>query len=62
MTSFMILNQELERLNDEQAVEIFKALSNQTRIKILQTLKDPDNNFSTQAHIVKVKDLKVVFV
>ncbi|MFC3883638.1 ArsR/SmtB family transcription factor [Bacillus songklensis] len=49
------MNQELERLNDEQAVEIFKALSNQTRIKILQMLKDPDNNFSTQAHIVKVE-------
>ena len=47
------MNQELERLDDEQAVEIFKALSNQTRVSILQMLKDPDHHFSTQAHIIK---------
>ncbi|WP_415818157.1 ArsR/SmtB family transcription factor [Mesobacillus thioparans] len=48
----MTLKQELERLNDEQAVEIFKALSNQTRVSILQMLKDPDRHFLPQAHII----------
>lgn len=48
----MTLKQELERLNDEQAVEIFKALSNQTRVSILQMLKDPYSHFSPQAHII----------
>lgn len=37
-------------IKDEQAVEIFKALSNQIRVNILQMLKEPDNNFSPQAH------------
>jgi DNA-binding transcriptional ArsR family regulator len=49
----MALNQELERINDEQAVEIFKALSNQTRVSILQMLKDPGSNFSPQTHVIK---------
>jgi DNA-binding transcriptional ArsR family regulator len=47
------LNQELSLIDDEQAVEIFKALSNQTRVSILQMLKYPDTNFSPQAHVIK---------
>ncbi len=49
------MNQESNMLNDEQAVEIFKALSNQIRVNILQILKDPDHNFSTQAHVIREK-------
>ncbi|MXV51256.1 helix-turn-helix domain-containing protein [Pedobacter sp. HMF7647] len=30
-------------------VELFKALSNKTRLQILQWLKDPENNFPEQA-------------
>jgi DNA-binding transcriptional ArsR family regulator len=40
-------------MTDEKAVEIFKALSNQTRVRILQMLKDPEKNFSTEAHVIK---------
>jgi DNA-binding transcriptional ArsR family regulator len=40
-------------MSDSDAVEIFKALSNQTRVSILQMLKDPESYFSTQAHVVK---------
>lgn len=47
------MNQELEQISDEQAVEIFKALSNQTRVSILQMLKDPVRHFSPQAHLIK---------
>ncbi|KIL45255.1 ArsR/SmtB family transcription factor [Jeotgalibacillus soli] len=47
------MNKDLNLLDDEQAVEIFKALANQTRVSILQMLKDPDSNFSTQAHVIK---------
>jgi DNA-binding transcriptional ArsR family regulator len=47
------LNHELDRMGNEQAVEIFKALSNQTRVSILQMLKNPDANFSPQAHLIK---------
>ncbi|WP_110928787.1 ArsR/SmtB family transcription factor [Bacillus massiliglaciei] len=43
-------------MNDEQAVEIFKALSNQIRVNILQMLKEPDNNFPPRAHVIKEKD------
>ncbi|WP_404409672.1 ArsR/SmtB family transcription factor [Jeotgalibacillus malaysiensis] len=45
-------------INDEQAVEIFKALSNQTRVNILQMLKEPEHNFSTQAHVIKEQDFE----
>jgi DNA-binding transcriptional ArsR family regulator len=48
-----LLNKKLDGMNDNKAVEIFKALSNQTRVAILQMLKDPEINFSTQAHIIK---------
>lgn len=40
-------------LNDAKWVEIFKALSNVTRLKILQLLKEPEKNFPPQAHILK---------
>lgn len=49
------MNRESNMINDEQAVEIFKALSNQIRVNILQMLKEPDNNFSPQAHVIKEK-------
>ena len=47
------MKQELERIDDEHAVEIFKALSNQTRVNIIQMLKDHDSNFSAQAYVIK---------
>lgn len=31
-------------------VKVFKALSNETRIRILQLLKDPEKNFPPQLH------------
>lgn len=45
--------QELHGMSDRKAVDIFKALSNQTRLDILQLLKDPETHFSTQAHVTK---------
>lgn len=47
------MNRESNMINDEQAVEIFKALSNQIRVNILLMLKEPDINFSPQAHVIK---------
>lgn len=44
---------DLSNMNDKQAEEIFKALSNQTRVRIIQMLKDTEANFSTQAHVMK---------
>jgi DNA-binding transcriptional ArsR family regulator len=52
------LNQESHGMNDKQAEEIFKALSNQIRVNILQMLKDAESNFSTQAHVVKEEDFE----
>lgn len=49
------MNRESNLINDEQAVEIFKALSNQIRVNILLMLKEPDNNFSPQSHVIKEK-------
>ncbi|MFC3341293.1 ArsR/SmtB family transcription factor [Paenibacillus abyssi] len=40
-------------MDDGQAVEIFKALSNQTRVRILQMLREPAVYFSPQIHITK---------
>jgi DNA-binding transcriptional ArsR family regulator len=40
-------------MNAAKAVEIFKALSNQTRVRILQMLKEPEIHFSIQAHVMK---------
>ncbi|WCK56799.1 metalloregulator ArsR/SmtB family transcription factor [Aneurinibacillus sp. Ricciae_BoGa-3] len=40
-------------MDDKKAVEICKALSNQIRVNIIQMLKNPEQNFSAQAHIVK---------
>ncbi|MBP1157302.1 ArsR family transcriptional regulator [Paenibacillus sp. PvR098] len=40
-------------MDDKKAVEIFKALSNQTRVSMLQMLKDPKTFLSTQAHVIK---------
>jgi DNA-binding transcriptional ArsR family regulator len=47
------MKEELQGINDGQAIEIFKALSNGTRVNIVQMLKDPEANFSEQAHIIK---------
>jgi DNA-binding transcriptional ArsR family regulator len=52
------LKHEFDRMGNEQAVEIFKALSNQTRVSILQMLKDPDANFSAQSHVIKEEDFE----
>jgi DNA-binding transcriptional ArsR family regulator len=47
------LSRDFKEMDDKAAEEIFKALSNQTRVRIVQMLKDPDANFSTQAHVMK---------
>lgn len=39
-----------QEMIDEKYVDIFKALSNDTRLKILQMLKEPEENFPPQAH------------
>lgn len=40
-------------VNDEKFIDMFKALSNTTRLKILQMLKEPEKNFPPQVHINK---------
>jgi DNA-binding transcriptional ArsR family regulator len=40
-------------MNDEKLVDLFKALSNATRLKIIQMLKEPETNFPPQVHIDK---------
>jgi len=35
-------------MNDEQLTDIFKALSNKNRLRIVQLLKDPEKNFHPQ--------------
>ena len=35
---------------DKKFIDIFKALSNDTRVEILQMLKQPEENFPPQAH------------
>ncbi len=35
---------------DEKFIDMFKALSNSTRVKILQLLKQPEENFPPQVH------------
>lgn len=39
-------------------IKIFKALSNETRVYILNLLKDPDKNFPVQKHITDCCDFK----
>lgn len=48
--------EEKQVLNDEKIVDMFKALSNATRLKVLQMLKEPEKNFPTQVHIHKGED------
>ena len=50
----MMRDQQL--MNDEKLVAIFKALSNETRLKILQMLKEPEKYFTPQAHLHKGDD------
>lgn len=47
------MNNHLNEMNEKQAIEICKALSNQTRMNILQMLKDPAAFFPVQAHVIK---------
>ncbi|WP_413376777.1 ArsR/SmtB family transcription factor [Alkalihalobacillus sp. 1P02AB] len=47
---------------DEKFVDMFKALSNNTRLIILQMLKEPDKNFPPQAHKEKEEFLGGVCV
>ncbi|WP_087975002.1 ArsR/SmtB family transcription factor [Oceanobacillus rekensis] len=44
---------EQQKINEENLIDIFKALSNVTRLKIIQMLKQPDMNFPPQIHIHK---------
>ncbi|MFA1713703.1 ArsR/SmtB family transcription factor [Peribacillus frigoritolerans] len=43
-------------INDAKFIDMFKALSNTTRLNILQMLKEPEKNFSPQVHIQKGDD------
>jgi DNA-binding transcriptional ArsR family regulator len=43
-------------VNDAKFIDMFKALSNTTRLNILQMLKEPEKNFSPQVHIQKGDD------
>jgi DNA-binding transcriptional ArsR family regulator len=52
------LNEESHGMDDKKAVEIFKALSNQIRVNIIQMLKNPDSSFLSQAHIVKEEEFE----
>lgn len=45
-----------QAMEDAKFIEMFKALSNVTRLRILQMLKDPDANFPPQVHIHKGDD------
>lgn len=48
--------EEQQVVNNAEFIDMFKALSNTTRLKILQMLKDPGRNFSPQVHIQKGDD------
>lgn len=50
----MMKNEQL--MNDERIVAMFKALSNETRLKILEMLEGPEKNFPPQAHFCKGGD------
>jgi DNA-binding transcriptional ArsR family regulator len=51
-----MMEDEQQIMNDEKFVDIFKALSNATRLKIIQMLKEPEKNFPPQVHIHKGDD------
>lgn len=40
-------------IKNDKLVEMFKAISNITRLEILQLLKEPEKNFPTQTHSKK---------
>ncbi|MBA9028511.1 MULTISPECIES: ArsR/SmtB family transcription factor [Bacillaceae] len=50
--------EEKQVIIDEKIVDMFKALSNATRLKIIQMLKEPENNFPPQVHIHKGDDFQ----
>ena len=50
------MTEDQQVINDEKLVDIFKALSNATRLKILQMLKEPEKNFPPQVHVRKGDD------
>ena len=45
-------------VHDEKIMEMFKALSNATRLKILHMLKESEKNFPPQVHINKVDNFQ----
>ena len=46
-------------MDKNQLIDIFKVLSNETRLNILLWLKDPENNFPVQGeHLTKETDLQ----
>ncbi|USK58101.1 ArsR/SmtB family transcription factor [Peribacillus asahii] len=45
-----------QEMNETKFVEMFKALSNATRMKIVQMLKEPEKHFPPQVHIHKGDD------
>lgn len=48
--------EEQQGMNDAKFVDMFKALSNTTRLNIVQMLKEPEKNFPPQVHIHKGDD------
>ena len=50
------MNEDQQVMNDAKFIDMFKALSNGTRLKILKMLKEPEKNFPPQVHIHKGDD------
>ena len=44
---------EQQVMNDAKFVEMFKSLSNATRLKILQMLKEPEKNFPPKSIFIR---------
>lgn len=43
-------------MEEEEVITIFKALSNEVRLNMLQMLKEPEKNFRPQAHLQEDDD------
>ncbi|MGG0305824.1 helix-turn-helix transcriptional regulator [Priestia megaterium] len=48
--------EEQQMIDESKFIDMFKALSNTTRVKILKMLKEPEKNFPPQVHVHKGDD------
>ncbi|QLK09324.1 Transcriptional regulator, ArsR family (plasmid) [Priestia megaterium] len=48
--------EEQQMIDESKFIDMFKALSNTTRVKILKMLKEPQKNFPPQVHVHKGDD------